>query len=273
MVRTDSSVGELLREWRLRRRLSQLDLACDAEVSTKYVSFLETGRSRPGRDMVLHLADRLAIPLRDRNIMLGAAGFPPTYQERALTDPEFRLARRNIDLILQVHQPNPALAIDRHWYVIGSNPAVSVLTDGVDPMLLTPSVNLVRLSLHPAGLAPRIQNLAEWRRHLIARLREQIEVTGDPALVDLVEEVRDYPTLPGTTGRPPPNDLELLAVPFQLATVHGVLAFFCTTTVFGAPLDITLSELCIESFFPADAVTARVMRDLGREAAAGPEAV
>lgn len=253
-------IGDLLREWRVRRRLSQLDLSCDAEISTKHLSFLETGRSLPGRDMLLHLADRLAVPLRDRNTMLHAAGYAPSYHERSLDDPDFRLARQSIDLILSVHEPNPALAIDRHWTMVAANKSVSNLTAGIDPMLLTPPVNIVRLSLHPAGLAPRIINLVEWRRHIVARLQQQIEVTGDPVLVDLVEEVRDYPLPPGPAGRPPPRDHEIVAVPFRLATVHGALSFFSTTTVFGTPVDITLSELAIESFFPADKATATIMR-------------
>jgi transcriptional regulator with XRE-family HTH domain len=259
-------VGDLIREWRQRRRLSQFDLACDAEISTKHLSFLETGRASPSREMLLHLADRLAIPLRDRNILLGAAGFAPTYQERSLDDPDFRAARQSIELILKVHEPNPAFAIDRHWALIACNATASSLLAGVDPLLLNSPVNVVRLWLHPAGLAPRIVNLVEWRRHIIARLHHQIEVTGDPVLVDLMEEVRDYPLPPGPAGRVKPQDHETVAVPFRLATIGGTLSFFSTTTVFGAPVDITLSELSIESFFPADQATALLTTQL----ASGP---
>jgi len=258
-------VGHLIREWRQRRRLSQLDLACDAEISTKHLSFLETGRAPPSWEMLLHLADRLAIPLRDRNVLLIAAGFAPTYRQRSLDDPDFRLARQSIDLLLSVHEPNPALAVDRHWTMAAANKAVGHLIAGVDPLLLTPPVNVIRLSLHPAGLAPRIINLMEWRGHIIGRLRRQIDVTGDPVLVDLVEEVRDYPLPPGPSGRARPREHEMVAVPFQLMTVHGPLAFFGTTTVFGTPVDITLSELAIEAFFPADAATVAVMRRLAEE--------
>ena len=265
-------IGDMIREWRLRRRLSQLDLACDAEISTKHLSFLETGRAAPSRDMLLHLADRLAVPLRDRNTMLRAAGFAPSYQERALDDPEFQRARRSIELILSVHEPNPALAIDRHWIAMAANRSVACLTAGIDPLLLTPPVNFIRLSLHPAGLAPRIVNLVEWRHHLIVRLQQQIEVTGDPVLVDLVEEVRDYPLPPGPAGRAPPRDHEIVAVPFRLATVHGVLSFFSTTTVFGTPVDITLSELAIESFFPADRATGVIVRRMLDDSPAPPAA-
>jgi transcriptional regulator with XRE-family HTH domain len=252
MTTATRTIGELIRDWRQRRRLSQLDLACEAEISTKHLSFLETGRAQPGREMVLHLADQLAIPLRDRNVMLRAAGFAPTYQERALDDPGFRLARQSIDLILTMHDPAPALAVDRHWTMAAANRAVGDLISGVDPLLLTPPVNVIRLSLHPAGLAPRIINLIEWRYHVIGRLRQQIEVTGDPLLADLVEEVRDYPVPAGAARHAKPPDHEIVAVPFQLATVHGDLAFLSTTTVFGAPVDITLAELAIEAFFPAD---------------------
>jgi transcriptional regulator with XRE-family HTH domain len=255
-------------------------LALDAEMSPRYLSFLETGRSEPTRETVLHLADRLGVPLRERNLILDVAGFPPTYQERGLSDPEFQVARRSIDLILGVHLPNPALAVDRHWTVLAANPAVDVLTAGIDPILINDSMNFVRLCLHPAGLAPRILNLGEWRRYLVGRLRQQIEVTGDPILVDLVEEVRDYPVPSGLGGRKPPVDHELLAVPFRMASVHGILSFFCTTTVFAAPVDITLAELAVESLFPADASTAKIMRRVeadrtlcedieGQQAAAG----
>jgi hypothetical protein len=212
--------------------------------------------------MLLHIADRLAIPLRDRNVMLRAAGYASSYQERTLDDPAFRSARESIDLILALHEPNPALAIDRHWTMVTANKAVSNLIAGVDALLLIPPVNVIRLTLHPAGLAPRVINLVEWRRHVIARLLQQIEVTGDPVLLDLVEEVRDYPLPPGPAGRAKPQDHDAVAVPFRLATIHGPLSFFSTTTVFGTPVDITLSELAIESFFPADQATATVMRQM-----------
>jgi transcriptional regulator with XRE-family HTH domain len=258
-------VGHLIRQWRQRRRLSQLDLACDAEISTKHLSFLETGRAQPSLEMLLHLADRLAIPLRDRNVLLSAAGFTLTYQERSLDDQGFRLARDSVDFLLSMHEPNPALAVDRHWTMAAANKAVGHLIAGVDPLLLTPPMNFIRLSLHPAGLAARIINLAEWRGHIIHRLRRQIDVTGDSVLADLVEEVRDYPMPPAPSGRTRPPDNEIWAVPIQLMTVHGPLAFFGTTTVFDTPVDITLSELMIESFFPADPITASVMRRLTEE--------
>ena len=262
MSNANPPIGELIRKWRQRRRLSQLDLARDAEISTKHLSFLETGRAQPSRDMLLHLMERMVIPLRDRNVMLRSGGFAPSYQERAMEDPEFRQARRSIDLILDMHEPNPALAVDRHWTMVAANKAVANLIAGVDQMLLTPPVNVIRLSLHPAGLAPRIINLMEWRRHIIERLRQRIEMTGDPNLADLVNEIRDYPRPPGQTGRLKPMDHEIVAVPLQLATVHGLLSFHNTTTIFGTPVDITLSELTIETFLPADQATVAIMRQL-----------
>jgi transcriptional regulator with XRE-family HTH domain len=261
------SFGQLIRVWRQRRRLSQSDLACDAKISAKHVSFLETGRVMPDREMVLHLAERMAIPLRDRNAMLHAAGFDPTYQERSLDDPSFRVTRHNIDLMLRTHEPNPAVAIDRHWTMAASNRGVARLVSGVDPLLLTPPVNLVRLNLHPAGLAPRIINLAEWRQHLLTRLREQIDATGDPVLTALVDEVSGYPMPTGAVRRVKPRDFETLAVPLRLATVQGPLAFFSTTTVFGRAVDITLAELAIEAFIPADTATVSVMRRMSAELA------
>ena len=259
-------IGDLIREWRQRRRLSQLDLACDAEISTKHVSFLESGRAVPDREMLLHLADRLAIPLRDRNLMLSAAGFPPDYHERVLDDPEFHVARDGIEAILSMHEPNPAAAINRHWTMIAANRAILNLMSGVDPLLLTPPVNVIRVALHPAGLAPRIINLLDWRRMTIARLRQQIDATGDPVLVDLVEEVRDYPIPPGlSSSQLLAREPDTIAVPLRLATVNGPLAFFSTTTVFAAPLDITLSELSIETFLPADASTATILRYIANQ--------
>jgi transcriptional regulator with XRE-family HTH domain len=253
-------VGELLRYWRQRRRMSQLDLACDAEISTKHLSFLETGRSLPSREMLLHLAERLEIPLRDQNRLLAAAGFAPMFQERPLADPALLVARRSIDTILTAHEPNPALAVDRHWIMIAANKAVANLVAGAEPILLRPPVNVLRLSLHPAGLAPRIVNLAEWRAHVIARLRRQIDVSGDPVLIDLLEEIRDYPLPRGAVPAHPDQAYDGIAVPFRLATIDGTLSFFSTITVFGTPVDVTLSELAIESFFPADEATAAIMR-------------
>jgi len=257
-------VGDLLRTWRQRRHLSQLDLASEAEISTRHLSFLETGRARPSRDMVLHLAERLDVPLRERNVLLVAAGFAPAFRERALKDPALAAARKAVDLILKGHEPYPALAIDRHWTLIAANEAASGLMKVDDAALLAPPINVLRLSLHPHGLSPRIVNLPEWRAHLLERLRRQIEVSADPVLVALMAELKAYP-MPGGAARvpapkPEPTDV---VVPFRLATEGGVLSFFSTTTVFGTPLDITLSELALETFYPADSETQAAMRQAG----------
>ena len=182
-------LGDQIREWRRRRRLSQMDLALDAEISTRHLSFIETGRTRPSREMVLRLADQLALPLRERNTMLLAAGFAPLYAQRALDDPALAAARRAIDLVLKGHEPWPALAVDRHWHLVAANAAVAPLLAGCAPHLLAGPVNVLRLSLHPEGLAPRILNLAEWRAHLLERRRRQAMTTGDQGLEALVVEL------------------------------------------------------------------------------------
>jgi transcriptional regulator with XRE-family HTH domain len=250
-------VGSLLRDWRRRRRLSQLELACEAEISARHLSFLETGRSLPSREMVLRLAEKLDIPLRERNALLVAAGFAPVFRERPLGDPSLQAVRKAVELVLAGHEPYPAIAVDRHWNLIASNRAVPLFLAGADPSLLAPPVNVLRLSLHPLGLAPRIVNLEEWRSHLLARLRRQIEATASPVLAELLNELSGYPAASEKRYKAPANtDYAGVVVPLQFATEGGILSFFSTTTVFGTPVDITLSELAMESFFPADAVTA-----------------
>ena len=257
------SVGDLLRQWRTRRRMSQLDFATEANISTRHLSFLETGRSLPSRDMLLHLAEQLQIPLRERNVLLIAAGYAPVFPERPLDDPALDAARKAIDQVLAGHQPYPALAIDRHWSLIASNNAVRPLLGSITAALLQPPVNVLRLSLHPDGLAPRIANLGEWRAHLLARLRRQIELSADPILVDLLSELGQYPSSRARSSTPiTDRAFAEVAVPFQLITENGVLAFLSTTMMFGTPVDITLSELAIEAFFPADGATAESMHRL-----------
>jgi transcriptional regulator with XRE-family HTH domain len=264
MVAAVHPVGDLLREWRQRRRMSQLDLSLEADISTRHLSFLETGRSQPSRDMVLLLAEQLEIPLRERNVLLVAAGYAPVFAERPLQDPALQQARKAVDLVLAGHEPYPALAVDRHWMLVAANAAVGRMIAGVDASLLQPPVNVLRLSLHPKGLAPRIANLAEWRAHLFARLRRQIEVSADPVLSELLEELGTYPMAsPHKPGRPAAaREFAGVLVPVQFVTDRGVLSFFSTTTVFGTPLDITLSELAVEAFFPADAATGEMLRSL-----------
>lgn len=258
-----ATFGEHLRHWRQRRRLSQLDLALQAEVSTRHLSYVETGRSTPSREMVLRLADRLDVPLRERNALLVAAGFAPMYRERSLDDPALASARRAVELVLRSHEPNPALALDRHWNMVAANTMVAHLLHGVEPALLQGTVNVLRLSLHPGGLAPRIANLAQWRAHLFDRLRHQIELTADPVLKALRDELLALPDV--SQGRPAvslPGELAGVVMPFQFHTPLGMLSFISTTTIFGTPADVTLSELAVESFFPADEATAQALRQM-----------
>jgi transcriptional regulator with XRE-family HTH domain len=261
MNRTDrtptagASFGALLREWRQRRRISQLDLALDAEISSRHLSFIETGRSQPSRDMVLRLADQLDVPLRERNALLLAAGYAPIYAERSLDDPALGSVRAMIDRVLKGHEPFPAVAIDRHWTLIAANAAVAPLLVGCDGVLLAPPVNVLKLSLHPAGLSPRIANLPQWREHLLSRLRRQIAHSADPVLAALLAELSDYPAPSSDRRTTSHGDDVEIAVPLQIATDAGVLSFLGTSMVFGTPRDITLSELAIEAFLPADAFT------------------
>lgn len=252
---TTATVGPLLRDWRLRRRLSQLDLALEAEVSTRHLSFVETGRSRPSAHMVLHLADRLEVPLRERNQLLLAAGHAPVFEQHELDDREMAPVRDALHLILDGHEPYPAVVVDRAWEMVAGNRAVSLLIAGVAPDLLEPPVNVLRLSLHPEGVAPRIANLGQWRAHLLERLRRQIALTGDAALQTLLEELAGYPG-----GEEPEEGEQTIAVPLRLATDAGELAFISTVATFGTAVEVTASELSIESFFPADAATAEAMR-------------
>lgn len=235
-----------------------MDLALGADISTRHLSFLETGRARPSREMVLHLSEQLEIPLRERNVLLMAAGFAPIFPETSLADPRLEPARRAVDMILKAHEPYPALVVDLRWNLVAANAATDVMMAGVSPDLLSGVINVVRLSLHPDGLAPRIVNLGEWRQHALDRLKRQVDLTADAALADLLEEVKGYPTPPAPDRRP--EDYGDVVIPFQLMSGDTVLSLIGTTTVFGTPVDITLSELTLEMFFPADAATAAALR-------------
>src|SRR5918998_732882 len=216
-------IGDLLREWRERRRLSQLALALDAEVSTRHLSFLETGRARPSREMLLRLTERLEVPLRERNTMLLAAGFAPAFPERDLDDPALGVARSAVDRVLAGHEPFPALAVDRYWTLVAANRVVPSLLTGVAPGLLQPPINVLRLSLHPDGLAAQIANLPEWRAHLLARLSRQVELTADPRLSDLLQELRGYDANRETRdadGSVSGHNPASVAVPLRLHTEH-----------------------------------------------------
>jgi transcriptional regulator with XRE-family HTH domain len=256
------SFGEHLRAWRLRRRMSQLDLASDAEISTRHLSFVETGRSVPSREMVLRLAERLDVPLRERNALLVAAGYAPMYRERPLDDPALAVAKQAVQLILKSHEPYPALAVDRYWNLLAHNALVPHLLAGVDASLMEPPLNVLRLSLHPKGLASQIVNIGQWRHHLFERLRQQIQATGDTRLQALEQELRAYPVpADGDTTRLEGEVLGIV-VPLRLRTAAGVLNLISTTTIFGSPVDVTLQELALETFFPADAFTGEVLRRL-----------
>jgi transcriptional regulator with XRE-family HTH domain len=251
-------VGLLLKDWRQRRRLSQLDLSLEADVSARHLSFVETGRSRPSRDLLLHLAERLDVPLRERNSLLLAAGYAPLYRETPLHSTEMRPVRDALDKVLAGHEPFPAVVVDRRWNLLAANkPALRIIAEGVDPELLQQPVNALRVSLHPRGLAPRISNLPEYSAHLIDRLRRQLLVAPDDAGQSLLDELRGYPGV--HTGAP--SDPAAVFVPLALSTRAGELRFFSTIATFGTALDITLAELAIESFFPANEQTAARLRD------------
>ncbi|MFC6634187.1 helix-turn-helix domain-containing protein [Microbulbifer taiwanensis] len=259
MEKENPSVGDLVRQWRLRRRLSQLAFACEADISAKHLCFVETGRARPSRDMLLHLCEHLGVPIRERNRFLVAAGYAPAYPERPLDDAALAAARQAVEKVLAGHEPYPALAVDRHWNLVSANRALQSLLVGVAPELLQPPVNVLRLSLHPRGLAPKIENLPQWRTHLLSRLRQQRDASADPVLSELLRELLE---LPQPDSAEPP-DLETdIVVPLRLASDSGPLSLISTTTVFGTPVDVTLSELAIEAFFPADTATANLLHSL-----------
>ena len=246
--------GDLIREWRQRRRLSQLDLAIAANVSSRHLSFVETGRSRPTSEMILHLAEHLDVPLRDRNALLLAGGFAPAYPERGLAEPELHAVKNALKRVLDGHEPYPAAVVNRWWELVDANAGIALFTGDVSPELLEPPVNVLRLSLHPDGMAPRIANLPEWRAHLLARLHRQAEATGDPRLFSLYSELEAYP---GGQAQPPlPTDV---VVPLRYRTAQAELSFLSITAVIGTPMDVTVEELAIESFYPADPQTAKAL--------------
>jgi transcriptional regulator with XRE-family HTH domain len=252
------SVGDHLKNWRQRRRLTQLDLASEARISARHLSFVETGRAAPSREMILHLAEQLQIPIRERNVLLVAGGYAPMFPERSLDDPALSAAREAIDIVLEGHKPYPAFAIDGRWNIVGSNSALPILYEGVAPELLVRPVNALRLSLHPSGLAPRIVNLAEWRSHLLHRLRQQIDLSADPELLALNRELAEY-AIATTTHNSSANGY---VVPLCIRTRVGQLSFFSTTMVFGTPVDVTLSEIAVEALFAADEQTRAIIREL-----------
>jgi transcriptional regulator with XRE-family HTH domain len=248
---TTHDAGRLLREWRRRRNLSQLDLANRSGVSSRHVSFIETGRSWPTATMILRLCDHLAVPLREQNRLLLAGGFAPAHPEHALDAAPMEAVHEAISAILAGHDPYPALVIDGGWDLVEANDAVYRLLDGVAAPLLEPPVNVVRLTLHPDGLAPRIRNLDQWRAHLLSRLRRELDATADPRLAALLAELG----APGPDEVSPEAGASALVVPLRLAAGGTELSLVSTTTVFGTPREVTLSELAIEAFYPADDTT------------------
>jgi transcriptional regulator with XRE-family HTH domain len=255
MTCASADVGSVLRQWREQRRLTQLEVALDAGISARHLSFVETGRSRPGREIVLGLAERLEIPYRERNEILLAAGHAPAFPERPLEDPALSPVRDALGHILAAHDPYPGFAFDRGWNVVTSNPAAAALARraDVDPALTTPPVNVLRLGLHPRGLAPYIANLGHWSSHFLGRLAQQIRVTGDPGLVALLEELRTYPT--GEDAPRPSEATDVLGPVRVRAPGGGEWSFFGMFAGFDTPFEVTTSELALELLFPADQAT------------------
>jgi transcriptional regulator with XRE-family HTH domain len=254
-------VGNLLRDWRQRRRLSQLELASGSGVSTRHVSFVETGRSRPSRELVLHLAEHLEVPLRERNALLLAAGYAPAFPAADITGPELAPVRSALEQLIERHEPSPAVVVDRHWNLIFGNAAIGVFLELIDPGLLVPPANTIRATLHPQGLGPHLLNFDQYATHLVQRLRRQLLVTGDEGTRTLLEEVSGYPGVPGAEDGHALG-VDDLVLPLRLRTRHGELAFFTTIATLGTATDVTLEELSIELFYPLDDHTRGVLDGL-----------
>ncbi|MFG1920414.1 helix-turn-helix domain-containing protein [Cryptosporangium sp. NPDC048952] len=253
------AVGELLRGWRERRRLTQLSLSLQADVSARHLSFIETGRSRPTSEMILRLCEELDVPLRERNALLLAGGYAPAFPDHGLDDPSLDAVRSALRQVLEGHAPNPAIVIDQHWNLVDANSGLQVFAESVSADLLEPPINVLRLSLHPNGMAPHIVNLGEWRAHLLTRLERQVTQTGDRAAAALHAELAAYPGGLDSEATPQPHDV---VVPLRYRHADQELSFLSMTAVFGTPLDVTVAELAIESFYPADAATAKFLRSL-----------
>jgi transcriptional regulator with XRE-family HTH domain len=250
-------IGDQLRAWRQRRRLSQLELASGADVSTRHLSFMETGRSAPSREMVLRLAEHLDVPLRDRNYLLVSAGYAPVYAETPIEEPRMDSVRAALRQVLRGHEPYPAVVVDRFWNLIDANEAAGFFMEGAPPELLVPPLNVLKLSMHPDGMARNILNLGEWRALMIDRVRRHVALTADASLTQLYRELRDYPGPEATTA---PTGEEVV-FPLRMRAGDRVLSFFSTIATFGTPVDITVAELAIESFYPADAQTTDFLRE------------
>jgi transcriptional regulator with XRE-family HTH domain len=253
---TAATVGSMLREWRTRRRVSQLELSSETGVSTRHLSFIETGRAQPSRDMVMRLAEHLELPLRERNVLLLVAGYAPGYAQTPLTAESMRDVRASLQSLVDAHQPCPALVADHAWNLVLANDAALAFTEGIPDDLMTDPINIIRLLLHPEGLRSRVANFADYSEHVLIRLQRQLRATGDPAIRDLIRECQAYPGV----GRPQASSHAIAPVlALRLTTGGEVLSFFTVVSTLGAPYDVTLDEIVIESFFPADAATARAI--------------
>jgi transcriptional regulator with XRE-family HTH domain len=263
------AIGGLLREWRERRRVTQLELALEARVSARHLSFVETGRSKPGREMLLRVLQRLEVPFREQNRLLLAAGHAPAFPERSLEQPELQPVRDALDVILHGHEPYPAVAVDRAWNLVAANSPMYALTAAVDvdPALLEPPINVMRVGLHPRGLAPLMVNLGDWHAHWVARLERQLAVTGDAELAALIEEIASYPA--PEPERDPASGLgssEILGPVRMHGPGGSELSFFGMFATFDTPFEVTTSELAIELLFPADRATAELLKNLPPDA-------
>jgi transcriptional regulator with XRE-family HTH domain len=253
-------VGSLLRKWRERRRLTQMEVALDAGISARHLSFVETGRSKPGRAMLLGVTECLGIPYRERNEILLAAGYAPAYPERSLDDPSLSPVRDALERILAAHEPYPAIVFDRGWNLVAANTAMSALAERADiaPSLLEPPVNVLRVGLHPRGLAPYILNLAQWRSHFLGRLGQQMAITGDPELSALLDELTDYPGGDGEDTAQSEMEASGVLGPMRVRVPGGgEWSFFGMFAGFDTPFEVTTSELALELLFPADEITER----------------
>lgn len=257
-------VGQMVRSWRQRRRLSQMELALDAGVSTRHLSFIETGRSKPSPEMLISLAERLDVPLRERNAWFLAAGYAPRYSQRSIDAPDMRPVHDALNRLLQAHHPFPGVVVDRHWNVVSANQGALALADVVPEALRTPHLNIYRAALHPDGLARYTRNLEDWAVQLLRNLRRSVEASADPVLVALEAEVLAYPRMRQMAQQVPERHDDPLLVFCTLDLPTGTVSMFRTLTSFGTPRDVTLDELCVELFYPVDAASEQAMRALGR---------
>ncbi|MFD3540687.1 helix-turn-helix domain-containing protein [Streptomyces sp. NPDC058662] len=261
--RAEGAVGALLRTWRLRRGISQLELAGRADSSSRHISFIETGRSRPSEEMVLRLADRLDVPVRERNSLLLAAGYAPRFRRTPLDDPSMSSLREGLERLLTGYEPYPALVVDSAYDVVAANRGIAMLLDGIPAHLLEPPLNAMRLTLHPEGLAGRIHNFGEWRGHLLAQMERQIALARSEPLRALYAEVAAYPVpdRPGDTG-PVEEPVPYLALPLRIEHDGRILSFVSSISTFNTPMDVTVAELAIETLLPADPATVKYLRSL-----------